>query len=84
MIQHYVIKFVNNLQQVYIPPYLFLFVSQLVAGRLFSPGTPVSSTNKTDPHDIPEILLKVALNTINIALAIQALPYASLHLHPWL
>ena len=31
--------------------------------RWFSPGTPVSSTNKTDHHDIPEILLKVALNT---------------------
>ena len=26
-------------------------------------GTPVSSTNKTDSHDITEILLKVALNT---------------------
>jgi hypothetical protein len=26
--------------------------------------TPVSSTNKTDPHDIAEILLKVALSTI--------------------
>jgi hypothetical protein len=26
---------------------------------------PVSSTNKTDHHDITEILLKVALNTIN-------------------
>jgi hypothetical protein len=25
---------------------------------------PVSSTNKTDHHDITEILLKVALNTI--------------------
>jgi len=32
---------------------------------LFSPGTPVSSTNKTDRHDIAEILLKVALNIIN-------------------
>jgi hypothetical protein len=30
----------------------------------FSPGTPVSSTNKTDRHDKTEILLKVALNTI--------------------
>jgi hypothetical protein len=30
-------------------------------GRWFSPGTPVSSTTKTDPHDIAEILLKVAL-----------------------
>jgi hypothetical protein len=32
--------------------------------RWFSPGPPVSSTNKTDRHDIAEILLKVALNTI--------------------
>ena len=37
----------------------------LATGRWFSPGTPVSSTNKTDHHDITEILLKVALNTIN-------------------
>jgi hypothetical protein len=29
-----------------------------------SPGTLVSSTNKTDRHDIAEILLKVKLNTI--------------------
>jgi hypothetical protein len=36
----------------------------LVAGRLFSPGTLVSSTNKPDRQDIAEILLKVALNTI--------------------
>jgi hypothetical protein len=28
-------------------------------------GTPFSSTNKTDRDDITEILLKVALNTIN-------------------
>jgi hypothetical protein len=33
----------------------------LATGRWFSP---VSSTNKTDHHDITEILLKVALNTI--------------------
>jgi len=31
---------------------------------LNSPGPPVSSTNKTDRHDITEILLKVALNTM--------------------
>jgi hypothetical protein len=37
-----------------------------VAGLWFSPGTPVSSTNKTDCHDITEILLKVALNTITL------------------
>jgi len=36
----------------------------LVTGRWFSLGPPVSSTNKTDCHDISEILLKVAINTI--------------------
>jgi hypothetical protein len=40
----------------------------LVSGLLFSPGTLVSSTNKTDCHDITEMLLKVALKTINITL----------------
>jgi hypothetical protein len=35
-----------------------------VAGQWFSPGTPVSFTNKTDHQDINEILLKVVLNTI--------------------
>jgi hypothetical protein len=30
----------------------------------------VSSTNKTDYHDITEILLKVALNTINLTLSL--------------
>jgi acyl-CoA reductase-like NAD-dependent aldehyde dehydrogenase len=36
-----------------------------VTGRWFSLHTPVSSTNKTDSHDITEILLKVTLNTIH-------------------
>ena len=35
----------------------------LAAGRWFSPGTQVSSTNKTDCHNLTEILLKVALIT---------------------
>jgi hypothetical protein len=38
----------------------------LTTGRWFSPGTPVSSNNKSDAmHDIAEILLKVVLNPIN-------------------
>ena len=37
----------------------------LTTGQWFSPGFLLSSTNKTDCHDITEILLKVALNTIN-------------------
>jgi len=53
-IQHYVIKFVSDLGQ--------------VSGFLW--GTPVSSINKTDCHDITEILLKVALNTITLTLFI--------------
>jgi hypothetical protein len=32
--------------------------------RWYYPGTPVSSTNKTDRHDIIELLLKMTLNTI--------------------
>jgi hypothetical protein len=31
-------------------------------------GTPVSSTNKSDHHDITEILLKMTLNTIILTL----------------
>jgi hypothetical protein len=45
--QHYVIKFVSDLWQV--SGFLWILL--------------VSSTNKTDYHDITEILLKVTLNT---------------------
>jgi hypothetical protein len=34
-------------------------------GWWFSPGTPASFTTKTGRHDIVEIFLEVALNTIN-------------------
>ena len=49
LMQHYVITFVND----------------HAAVRWFSPGPPVYPTNKTYRHDINEILLNVALNTIN-------------------
>jgi len=42
-----------------------------MVGLWFFPDTPVSSTNKTDRHDITEILLKVALNTITITIIIS-------------
>ena len=48
--QHYVIKFVSDLQQV----------------GDFLRVLGVSSINKIDRHDINEILLKVVLNTLNI------------------
>ena len=49
LIEHYVIKFVSDLRQ----------VSGFIQGLRFT------STNKTDRHDKTEILLKMALITIN-------------------
>jgi hypothetical protein len=46
-----------------------------ICGR-FSPGTPVSSTNKTDRNDITEILLKVALNTTTLIPIFDLAPLA--------
>ena len=43
----------------------------LATGWWFSPGTPVSSTNKTDHFAIAEILLKVALSTITLTNIVQ-------------
>jgi hypothetical protein len=48
----------------------------LATVRRFSP---VSSTNKTDRHDIVEILLKVALNTTTITLTLTLRCIALLH-----
>jgi hypothetical protein len=45
----------------------------LVVGLWFSLVTPVSSTNKTDNHNITEILLKVVLNTITLSKYIKQL-----------
>jgi len=39
-----------------------------VTGQWFFPGTPVSSINKTNRHDITEILLKMVLSTITLTL----------------
>ena len=36
-----------------------------IYGRWLSPGSPASSITKTDRHGIADLLLKVALNTIN-------------------
>ena len=46
---------------------LYVFVN----GLRLSSGTPVSSTNKTDHHDITEILLKVALNSIILTIVLK-------------
>ena len=44
----------------------FVICQWLATSWYFSPGTPVSSTNKTDRHDITEILSKGALITISL------------------
>jgi hypothetical protein len=41
--------------------------------RWFSPGTTVSSTSKIDRHNVTEILMKVALNTMTVTLALLEL-----------
>jgi hypothetical protein len=50
--------------------YLKYTVKPVSRGQIWwiFPGTLISSTNKTDRHDIAEILLKVALNTITLTL----------------
>ena len=48
--------------------YVFKYVMNIcprLPGLWYSLGIPVSSTDKTDHLNITEILLKVALNTIN-------------------
>jgi hypothetical protein len=50
---------------------MFMVCQWLAAGQWFSMGTLVSSINKTDCHDIAEILLKFALNIIIITLSFQ-------------
>jgi hypothetical protein len=42
---------------------IFIVLMTLQEREWFSPGPLVSSTNKTDRHDIAEILLKMALST---------------------
>jgi hypothetical protein len=53
--------------------------SMVSHGRWFSPCIPASSTTKTGRHDIAEILLKVALTTINQLNQIK--PYYKIQLY---
>ena len=53
LVRHYVIKFVNDFPQV---------------GGFLRALWFITSTNITDLHDITEILLNVALNTLNLNL----------------
>jgi len=49
---HKCCEFESRSSELYsIQHYMIKFVSDFAAGRRFSPGTPVSSTNKTDCHN---------------------------------
>ena len=54
------------------------FVPDTLAVFVIDPGLSVTCDNKTDRHDISEILLKLALNTI-IALHFQYCHVAESH-----
>jgi hypothetical protein len=54
------------------------YIATVLLIQLAESGTLVSSTNKTSHHDITEILLKVALNTIS-----QTNPTHRCLLHHW-
>jgi hypothetical protein len=58
-----------------------MFRAKYMTGRWFSQGTLVSSTNKIDCHDIAEILLKVALNTIILILNIFCAKHTTHHIN---
>ena len=61
--------FSDGIMSIYIylsPTRIFSYITMKVAlNIIYSLGAPVTSTNKTDRHDVTEILVKVALNTIN-------------------
>jgi hypothetical protein len=58
--------------EVYSIQHYVIVCQRLETGQWFSPGTLISSTNKTGRHDITEILLKVTLNTINQTYSISS------------
>jgi hypothetical protein len=64
-VAHRCFIFVVHSEVYSIQHYMINICQWLSAGRWFSPGTPVSSTNKIDRHDISDILLNVTLNTNN-------------------
>ena len=62
--------------------YVMKFVDWLATGQWFSLGIAVYSTNKTDLQDITEILLKVALNTINHNIWVSKIFVEIINKHP--
>jgi hypothetical protein len=62
---NYAISVYHHLHCELEPAHVKVYSIQHYVIKWFSLATLVSSINKTDRHDITEILLKVALNTIN-------------------
>jgi hypothetical protein len=63
---YFVWNLLSNNPQICFPGILSMriFFQRPTVGRWFSSGTPVYSTNKTDRHDLTEILYNVTLDTI--------------------
>ena len=67
-----IVRLLTKVDVLHIHVYIFsrtvylsiMYLALCIVFRWFSPDPQVSPTNKTDRHDIAEILLKVALNTI--------------------
>jgi hypothetical protein len=57
---------------------MLLSATWFTTRRWFSSGTHISSTNKTDRHDMTVILMKITLNTINLNLNLLTLWFLSL------
>ena len=61
------IVFCNNLEHIWKTHYIDNYCqNRMWYARGYFHNCPVSSTNKTDRHNITEILLKLALNTITL------------------
>ena len=63
--------------EVYAIQHYVIKMASDLRGQWFSLSPPDSSTNKSDRHDITEILLKMVLNTITLTLFIKS-PFKSL------
>ena len=85
---HWSCEFEFHSGEVYLIELYVIKFQWLATGWWFSPGTPVSSTNKTDCHNITFVLLQVARYTMNypyiLCFIFSALPMSTTVLTPTL
>jgi hypothetical protein len=71
----------SNLEQGEVCNILWSSLSVTCDGRWFSLGPTVLSSNKTDRHNIAEILLKVEFNTIKQKNKLHVVLYIKMKIH---